>query len=50
VLGEVLSDDGHGGPVVGEQVVVFSPFGMVGKEVFDRLHFVHIVPITPPLL
>jgi len=32
VLGEVRSDDGHGGPVDVEQVVNFSPLEVVEKE------------------
>ena len=44
--GEVCS---NGYPVILEQIILFSPFGIVGKEIVDCFGLVDFEPVTPPL-
>ena len=45
MFGEIRNDDGHGDPMVSEQTIGTSPYGMVGKEGIDYLL---TVPPTRP--
>ena len=45
-LGKVHSDDGHGGQWLYEQVEIFSPLDVIGKEAADRLYLILVVSET----